>query len=165
MSDCSEVNLIGSRSAFAQKCVLSVSMAATVAGGSVAVGNDPRWWVILVWAVVTLFVAAIAVGHWATVTADLRSTRMLVDTGVVTRADVIESVTESGDDSVTYVLTLRIRPIDGDAFTVTHRCARESCKAAALAVPTTIAVLVDRRTRAWAALDDATAYRPRDRAR
>jgi len=92
-------------------------------------------------------------GLWFTAEHDARATEELQRSGVVTRADVVHSTeVTDGEEGTRYVLTLEIRPVGHDPFTVTHRCRKDSCEEAMSNLPSTITTLVDASTRTWAIL-------------
>lgn len=150
MTGSTEVQLTSRRSARWQKAVVGVALGGTIIGAAIAIATDPQWWAILIWVVVSLILAFLLVGLWVSATENARATESLLASGIDTRADVIAGERVTLDDEIRYVLTLRIRPVGHDEFTVTHSCSDGRCKTASESVPTTITALVDARTRTWA---------------
>jgi hypothetical protein len=145
-----EVQLTTWRSARLQQVIVSVSLLGAIVGGVVSVVMDPQWWVILIWAVAALVLLFLLLGLWSAATDSARATDALKRSGVMTRADVIEGEEVVESDEIRYELTLEIRPVGHEAFTVVHRCNENRCKDAAGNVPTSITALVDAATRTWA---------------
>lgn len=155
MAEPTEVALTSRSSARWQKGVVAVSLVGTVAGAVVAIATDPQWWVILIWVAASLILILIMLGLWAAANQSASATEELRKSGVVTRADVINGERVTQDDEIRYVLTLEIRPVGHDAFTVTHSCSNYKCAEVVNNVPTTITVLADAATRSWAVLHAA----------
>jgi hypothetical protein len=145
-----EVQLTSWRSARWQQVLVALALVGTVVGAAFAIASDPQWWVILIWAIAALVLLALLIGLWVAAAESARATDALRKSGVLTRADVLDGQRVDEDDEIRYVLTLEIRPVEHDAFMVTHRCRDERCRAAASAAPTSITTLVDAPTRTWA---------------
>ena len=152
MAKATEVQLTSGRSARWQKGLVAASLIGTLVGAAVAVASDPPWWVIRIWAGTALVLTLILVALWASAGEAADLTAVLEKSGVATRADVIHGAIVDDGEQLRSELTLEIRPVGSEAFTVTHRCGDSGCKAAATSVPTTITVLVDASTRTWAAM-------------
>jgi ABC-type nickel/cobalt efflux system permease component RcnA len=145
-----EVHLTSRRSARWQQGLVAFALLGTIVGVGFAITTDPQWWVILVWTVAAVVLLVILIGLWFAARESARASQWLHESGEVTRADVLDGERVDEDDEVRYVLTLEIRPVGHDAFTVTHRCGHERCRAAAEAAPTAITALVDASRRTWA---------------
>jgi cation transport ATPase len=145
-----EIQLTTWRSARWQQAIAGVSLLATLVGAAVAIATQPEWWVVLIWVVAALVLLIILIGLWFAATASARATDALRKSGVATRADVIHGEELVESDEIRYELTLQIRPVGREAFTVIHRCTEDRCKEAASNAPTSITALVDAATRTWA---------------
>ena len=87
------------------------------------------------------------------VSTGVRPSEALRASGVEILADVLSAKVEDWhDDGNVYELRLRLQPVDGDEFTVTHRCWKNRCRDVAKIAPTTITALVDGPTRTWAVI-------------
>ena len=133
---------------------MSVSLAAAIAGAVFSIVVEPAWWMILIWAFVLLVMVLIWGGVWYSMGESAAATEQLRTSGVVTRAEVLSGARFDEDDEIWYELTLEIRPVAHEPFTVVHHCHKWHCKQAEQDAPTTITALVDATTRTWAVIHD-----------
>ena len=154
MTGSTEVKLTSRASARVAKIVVSVSLTAAVVAAVASFITMPEWWMILIWVLVALVMLVLCVSVWGSMSDDVRATERLRETGVVTRADVLSGARIDEDDEIRYDLTLEIRPVGSEPFTVLHRCRALRCKQAERDAPTTISALVDAPTRTWAVIHD-----------
>ena len=145
-----EVILTSRGSARVQKILVGGSLIGAVVGAGFAVTSDAQWWEVAIWMVVSTILFLILAGLWFSAEDNARATELLQKTGIVTRADVIASEVEQTDEDTRAILTLEIRPVESENFTVSHRCSTPECRKAQ--PPSTITTLVDASTRTWAVI-------------
>lgn len=151
-SEWTQVDLIGHRSAVAQKIIALTIVLAGAFGVGMAFFSAPDWLAVILIIVACIFVLLVGVSLWFSAGSGNEEARRMLDAG--RRVDLpVRWILDTTDDAVSYRMALRLPGPAVEPVVVEHSCGDALCVEAAQGFPgSTLPAMIDESRRVWGVL-------------